>query len=219
MHEGGVLEIDDSLGGELNAIGSNNPDKYGSGLRLDGNASATVTNVTSYGYGNGVDCTEGTVTIKGDVHSGNNSVVAQGGGHILVKGTVYSGGQGAISSLEDTRIEIDGDVIADGSGITCGAGTLLVKGDIQCTYNGVSVAFGGSAEVYGDVTVSGAYANYAVKVNAGTATINGTLTAPKYISLTATDVDYSEVRRTIWRACWQCSYQKPQCIWQCHLSG
>ncbi|UWG98632.1 cell wall-binding repeat-containing protein [Dehalobacter sp. DCM] len=187
VHDGSILEIDDSLGGELNAIGSNNPEKYGSGLRLDGNSTATVTNVISYGYANGADCTEGTLTIKGDVHSGNNGVFAQAGGQVIVKGTIYSGGQGAISSLEDTSIIIDGDVISSGSGITCGAGTLLVKGDIQCTYNGVSVAFGGSAEVYGDVTVGGAFGNYAVNVTAGTATINGTLTAPKYISLADTD--------------------------------
>ena len=148
----GAINLDDSAGGALNAVGAGNLDSNSYGCWVhDADSSVTVTNITGAYYGAWAD--GGSITVKGDASGTHYGVYAIDGGTISVVGNVTSPLNDAVFAIgAGSDIEVGGNVQGEICGAYANGGsTITVNGSVSGNTAVESSDLGTVIKVLGDV--------------------------------------------------------------------
>lgn len=129
--------------GDVNTSGTSSP-----GISADDNSTVTVDgNVT--GGVNGIEATDSTVSVGGNVTAENGSGVTADNSTVSVKGDVNSTESGVVA--DSSTVDVGGKLNSNSTGIIANDSTVTVKGDVTSRDAGI-VADNGNIEVGGNVT-------------------------------------------------------------------
>ena len=150
--------------GDVNTSGTLSP-----GISAEDNSTVTVDgNVT--GGANGVEASDSTVSVGGNVTSDNGTGIVADSSNVTVKGNVDSSAIGIATS--DSTVEVDGNLDSKDTGIIADLGSnVTVKGDVTSRDAGV-VADNSNVTVGGNVTAGNDNAGIDAS-NSSTIVVNG----------------------------------------------
>ena len=121
----------------------------------------TPVNITAGGSGYGIraEDTPTTVTVFGNIKSGDDGVNAEKDAEVTVTGNIEAGGTG-VTAFSGANVELTGDIKSDkigayANGPDSGA-TVTVKGNVLAVEFGAMAGHGSTVSITGNITVTGA---------------------------------------------------------------